>query len=147
MGAEGRATSWPAAARAMTLLALLVGLLGMHGFVGAQHHPPPPTAQATAAPPAQHVGHAVAEASHAARAAVSAAGERLATACHNDCLQPGAAALCLAVLTAVALGLLGAAGSRGCRAKTVSALRSSWTVRAPPPLRFDLVADLCVSRT
>ena len=147
MGAEGRATSWPAAARAVALLALLVGLLAMHGLGGAQHHAPPPDAHAATSPPAQHIGHAVSQPGHAALAAVSSVSERVAAACHDDCAEPGVAALCLAVLTAVVVALLAAARARACRAKTESALRRGWTVRAPPPLRFDLVADLCVSRT
>lgn len=147
MGAKGCTMPW----RGLALLAVLVGLVAMHGLGGTQHHTAPPQAAVSLTASTHHVAHAVVAAGHsvhgAVQGAVDATGEQLAAACHDTCSQSGAAALCLAVLTTAAAALVAAGRTRVRRAEPASAVRLASAVRAPPRPPFDLVADLCISRT
>lgn len=140
------------AARLLAVLALLLGLLAMHGLVGGHHAPlaavtasaalgQPP--DAAAAPAGQH-GHAAPHTATASPASLSS----LAAGC-PDCAGHGLAVLCLAVLSA-GLTLLVGLLARRARAAGLAALRPAALLRGGPPLHLrppDLVAQLCVCRT
>ena len=142
---RGRAT------RLLAALAVLLGLLAMHG-VASPHHAaaaPAVTGHAAASPaesahPQDHVATAHLEtASHQeAQALPGPAGP----ACHDGCASIGA--LCVAVLAGAALVLL--LSRRQSSPLRLAQVRRS--VRAPaPPYRHargpDPVRELCVSRT
>lgn len=136
----------PAATRALAVLAVLIGLLAMHGLTSthhaaaattsAQHHPAPADAS-----PVHH---------HAAGAAVvhdnAALADSPGASCDETC--PDLAVLCIAVLTGAALALLLA------RRRSSPLLPSSDRPRGPAPAPAvrhtqgpDPVRELCVSRT
>ncbi len=141
-------------ARLLAVLALIVGLLAMHGVASAHH------AAATPAPP--HVSAADARATHPhvvdSAAGVVAATQQAARAragpadpaCQGEC-PTAAAGLCVIVLTGAALGLL----LRRRRRRRTAPLRFAPAPlpsrSAAPPVRHargpDPVRELCVSRT
>ena len=121
------APSARAATRALAVLAVLLGLLAMHGLASSHHAAAATTAAATTA--AQH--HLAAPGG---------------LACDQDC--PDLALLCVAVLTGAALTLVMA------RRRSSPLLVAPACVRGPapmPPMRHargpDPVRELCVSRT
>ncbi len=156
-----------AATRALAVLAVLLGLLAMHGLSSTHHaaaspppHAAPPATAAHAAveaAPEAEAGahhHAVALPAAALPAAALPAALHSTVAlvggpgasCDDGC--PDLAMLCLYVLTGAALALL------------LARRRSSWLLVAParprapgpaPPVRHargpDPVRELCVSRT
>jgi hypothetical protein len=143
-----------AATRALAVLAVLLGLLAMHGLASthhaagatsaAQHHPAQAAADAAAVPAHQVAG---AEAGPAAptHGAASLAGPGGPT-CDGGC--PDLAVLCVAVLAGAALALL-LARRRSVPLLTAPALRTAraltpavWHPRGPDPVR-----ELGVSRT
>ena len=156
MTARRTGCNW--SARTLTVLALLTGLLVMHGL-SADHvqmnHPLaiPGTAAAMVANGEAMPGHQVVGAvDQPQRTTVphNVGNENLAAALHTSVSGGGSmAALCLAILGAgLALVLLVPAhrGRRGHRGGAASALRPTGRVlRWPSPP--DLVAGLCVSRT
>lgn len=135
--------------RAVAVLAVIAGVLAMHGLASTHHG-------ATAAPlipallaPANVEGHA----HHAAAPADAAApGQAVASAAHDCGLlcpsgEHGLALLCVAVLLAAAAGVLvlrQRTGALPMRTGPAPILRVRSTA---PPRSFDLVAELCVSRT
>ncbi len=156
------------AARLLGLLAVLLGLLAMHGLASTHHHaaagvvaPVADVHPAGVAPPHRH-GHAehgpasstsdrvdVAYGTGAGHGDGAAVTGRPDPACDGHC-APDVAALCLAVLTcASAVALLAAAARRRAgphlpapaRAARVPVLRDLSLVTPDP------VKDLCVSRT
>lgn len=135
--------------RAVALLALVVGLLAMHGVAGAHHAAaaaPSHTSTVHAAVPtehgADHVDHVLVGAPWALATADLAG-------CGDGCDQPWAATLCVAVLAVTALAVAAGFVARS-RTSTSQASRRSRArapvVRRVPP-RLDPVAELCVSRT
>ena len=158
------------AAQVLAVLALLLGLLAMHGLVadhsssGAVQGPTSATAPglqqrlgaalglADPTPPGQHHGAAMHVLAHPAglTAALAPAGRPDAGALHSpctDCPDHGAVALCLAVLVAVVARLL----AHRARAAPSAAPQVRLPLLGAGPLPFprppDLVAGLCVSRT
>ncbi len=138
------------AARVIAVLAVLFGLLAMHGIASAHH------AQATGPEQgavAQQHGPEAPSHHEAAKPLIAAqeAGE-VAPAdlpCDGEC-PSGLATLCLAIVaTAVALALgvsLGRATGRVVVARPAAVVRAPGSARpAPPPP--DPVRELCVSRT
>ena len=152
------------AARLFAVLALLLGLLAMHGLVTGHHSSVAGASTTSAAAPAgqQQVEAALDGAEHASAklhapahlgqltAAVGLAGQPGARALEDqctDCPGPGAVALCLAVLVAVVARLL----AHRARAAPSAAPQVRLPLLGAGPLPFprppDLVAGLCVSRT
>ena len=139
-----------AATRALAVLAVLLGLLAMHGLASTHHaaaSTAPHAAQADVAPAAEVEGahhHALAM-SAAEHDAVALAADPGAP-CDETC--PDLAVLCVAVLTGAALALLLARRS----SSPLLLAPASPRVPAPaPPVRHargpDPVRELCVSRT
>lgn len=138
-----------AATRALAVLAVLLGLVAMHGLAST-HHAAAATAvrgaaQHQAEPTApKHPQHAAVPAIEKAAAAV--AGPE-GPACGDDCTD--LAVLCVAVLTGVMLGALLLAGRRA--ALLPAPPRHGHAALRAPPVRHvrgpDLVKELCVSRT
>lgn len=143
--------------RAVALLALVVGLLAMHGVAGAHHAAAAVPTHATsshAAAPTEHgathgydegpVDHALVAAG--VPVALPAAG---VPSCGDECYQPGVATLCVAVLAitalAVAAGLVARSRTSASPASRRPRARAPVVLRLPP--RLDPVAELCVSRT
>jgi hypothetical protein len=121
------------ASRGLAVLALLLGLLAMHGLAG--------THRAAASP------HGVAEGArhHAAAAPADAVLPAPAPSCDGDC--PELAALCVVVLAAATLALLLVR-----RDLAGGVLPAPVRARAPLPVGVrprgpDPVRELCVSRT
>lgn len=137
------------AARLLAVLAVLLGLLAMHGVASAHHAAATPAigpiAPATAAAHVHdhNAAGALAPADHRATAALTGP---VIPACQDDCRV--VTALCVAVLTAVAVALLLS------RRRAFPLLHSSVQrpSRAPAPRvrltqRPDPVRELCISRT
>ena len=157
-------TAWNgrvAPARPLALLAVLVGLLAMHGLAST-HHSPASAAEHSSGPAERHSAAAVqahdgphAPAHHGAAAAGSPAqqptGPRAAPsgpACDTDCVT-GLVALCVAVLAAAVVATAVLLRHRACPWGSRPALG---TARAPTAARLapsppDPVRELCVSRT
>ena len=144
-------------ARLLLVLAVLVGLLAMHGLAGAHHAAATPLIGHAAVPPdesvvtgatiAIEVGHLHRAVQHTAAGATAAAlAVRQAPSCDDGC--GGVVALCVAVLVGAALALL-LAHERAPRLLRPPARRRA---HGPaPPVRHvqepDPVRELCVSRT
>lgn len=131
--------------RALSVLAVLVGLVAMHGIAGDGHH----GASSSTMPVVLAAGGG-GDAAHAHAAAAGPATAVETAACDAACpdRDSGLLLLCVAVLLAcgavLLLGLRRRAGPRPRR--TGPPLRI--TARTPaPPRSFDVVAELCVSRT
>jgi len=136
--------------RVLTLLAVLLGLLAMHG-VASTHHAPaaaaePPAAAQPYDPPAAGPHHQAATAAAEQPSPLSAGPS--APSCDQDC-PVALVVLCVAVL-AMAAALFVAVALRPHRslvvAPTVCCARAPASARAalPPP---DPVRELCISRT
>ena len=150
-----------APARLLALLAVLVGLLAMHGLASS-HHSPASAAGRPSGPAERHVAAAVqapdvplAPARHGEAAGSSAQQPTgplavpSGSSCATDCV-PGLVALCVAVL-ATAVVVATAVLLRD-RARHWGSRPALGTARAPTAARFDLpppdpVRELCVSRT
>ena len=174
MRTTGQTERGPAAARLLGLLAVLLGLLAMHGLASSHHAAAavlghaaaaPATATATAersgaAAEAHHAGAGAAVMAHPNSAdqmtptaeglAVRGPGGPANPACDDDC-QDGLAAVCAAVLAAVAAA---AALRRAATRRPVLPARPRGGPRPRAPARAqplfrgpDPVAALCVSRT
>ena len=140
------------AARLFAVLAVLLGLLAMHGLASAHHAAataPVADHGATVAgeDPAAELPHEHPAVQHGAADAVSAASSALeAPSCHDDC--PTAAALCVAFLAIAALALLLARQRPAVprwaptRRRTRPSAPPIWHGPGPDPVR-----ELCVSRT
>lgn len=155
------------AARLLAVLALLLGLLAMHGLVtghhssGAAASPVSVVATTVQQHPAAVLGLAGAEQvgtqphtpAHTAGLAAALAGApsdgALRSPC-TDCPGDGVVALCLSVLSA-GLALLARLLARRARAAGLPAPQGRLPLLRPGRLPFprppDLVAGLCVSRT
>jgi len=161
MSTTGQARSGPAAARLLALLAVVLGLLAMHGLASTHHAAAgpgsAPTAAAAVAAPKDRAGaHRHEPASSGAREATAASSALpdgavapADPACGDDC-SSGLAVLCAAVLAAGTAWLVIAAAARGCR--LAPAAGGVPQARAPATGRRlltgpDPVAELCVSRT
>lgn len=149
MGAAAPTGHGVRAARLFALLALLLGLLAMHGLASSHHATAAVSAQqhdVDAAEPA--ADHSVAPPTVSAhRDASAAAVEPAGASCNQDCL-PGLAMLCLAVLATTAIAAVLARRRRRISFTTPRHERApdpSPPGRLPP--RPDPVAELCVSRT
>ncbi|MDP3713744.1 MAG: DUF6153 family protein [Mycobacteriales bacterium] len=139
-----------AATRALAVLAVLLGLLAMHGLASTHHASAATTAtprdaaqhQAATTAPEQHQHAAVPAVVPEAAAVAAPAG----SGCDDDC--PDLAVLCLAVLTGAALLAVLLADRRAPLLATPP--RHRLVERAPPetvPRPPDPVKELCVSRT
>lgn len=145
--------------RLLAVLAVLLGLLGMHGLASSHHAAASPGVDHGAASvverPGTALGHQHAALQHDAAGPVAgqqdAAGPgaliaRSVPSCESGCQS--AAALCVAVLASAALALLLARQRRGvplrapARPPATSALPPVRHARGPDPVR-----ELCVSRT
>lgn len=153
-----------AAARLLALLAVVLGLLRMHGLAGTHHSAAtlgdalsPVTEQLvmplTRTEPRQHdhaVTGALVQVARAGSSVGQAAVGPVIPACDDDC-PTGVAALCAAVLAAAAAtAWLIAATSR--RRVPAAPAGGDRRVRAPGEARWllprvDPVAELCISRT
>lgn len=140
---RGRASRW----RLLTIVAVVLGVLGMHGLASG-HHTTAPLADTTAV--AAGMAHGVAASvAHVDTAMTSAAhlagGDDCAGMCEDGV---GLAALCVAVLAAVAVAM--ASGTRSARLREVDRTRALAALRprrTAVPRAPDLVAELCTSRT
>jgi hypothetical protein len=168
MSGTGQTRRGTVAARLLPLLAVMLGLLAMHGLASTHHAAAAParagTPSAVAAvdsPPAvsqhRHGPQEHDRAASGAPAATAMAGSLLERAvtgpavpgCSDECTD-GLAVLCAAVLaaTAAAVWLSAAAARRPVPAPTRRDPRPRATARARRlPPRLDPVAELCVSRT
>ncbi|MDP3714337.1 MAG: hypothetical protein Q8R60_17840 [Mycobacteriales bacterium] len=134
--------------RAVALLALVVGLLAMHGVAGAHHaaaEAPSHTSTVHAAVPTEH---GAAHVDPVPAGAPVAFPTPSSPDCGDDC-EPGVATLCVAVLAvtaiAVAAGLVARSRTGTSLASERPRARAPVVLRLPP--RLDPVAELCVSRT
>lgn len=132
--------------RALSVLAVLVGLLAMHGIASNGHH----GAAVSSIMPGALASSGGADAGHTDAGAAGPAAAAETGACDAACPDGdfGLLLLCVAVLLAggavLLLGLRRRAGR--CPRRTGPPLRI--TARAPAlPRSFDVVAELCVSRT
>ena len=150
MTSMDRTTPGRAATRALAVLAVLLGLLAMHGLASTHHASAATTAvggaaQHQAEPTAlEHPQHAAVPAIVQAVAAVAGPA---GPACGDDCTD--LAVLCVAVLTGVVLLAPLLAGRRAARFPVPrrldhAALRAPHVTHARGP---DPVTELCVSRT
>jgi hypothetical protein len=145
------------AARLLAVVAVLVGLLAMHGLASTHHGPAAPGDAAPAHALVHAPVHDVVGAgrSHAAATVLSTAVGMPASvasaplpACDGGDCPTGLAVMCLAVLTVVA-----AVGAAACARRATGPMRPrpARAPHAPAPrhlLRLlDPVVDLCVSRT
>lgn len=148
MTSMGTAASRERAARPLAVLAVLLGLLAMHGLASTDH-----AAAASAAPHAAATSpeddatahHHAADKPEAPHDAVALLGSPGA-ACDETC--PDLAMLCLAVLAGAALAMLLA--RRRSSPGLAAPARPRGPVRAPPVRHArgpDPVRELCVSRT
>ena len=144
--------------RALAVLAVLLGLLAMHGLASTHHASAATTAvqhgaaQHPAAPADAWPGHQHAADEHQHASAVVVAQDAADTialenpACDDDC--PDLAVLCVAVLTGAALLVLLLARDR---APLLAAPPQRDRATRAPPVRVarppDPVKELCVSRT
>ena len=149
MTSMGTTARTRASAHVFAVLAVLLGLLAMHGLASTHHAAAATSAAQTAAvadtPPAHDHGHGAAPTAAVQhdRALLTGPG---ATCDDDDCAD--LAALCVAVLTGAALALLLA--RRGSAQPLLAQAPRGAAVRAPPvpPARApDPVKELCVSRT
>lgn len=152
MTSMGRTASRGRAAGPLAVLAVLLGLLAMHGLASTHH--------AAAAAPAPHAVLPLADQAagpehhHGAAPAATSAAQQDAVAlttgpgvsCDEDC--PDLMVLCVAVLTGVALALL---LTRRRPSPLLLALPRPGAPTPGPPVRRargpDPVKELCVSRT
>ncbi len=155
-------------ARVLGLLALLLGLLAMHGLGSGHQTGGGTAARVEAVVPAghQHAGsahrhltstsgdvrHQLPALNEPTLVAVDPLGTAAALepAPCEGCQQHDVALLCLAVLTLGLAGLVGLVAQHPHGPFGAVALPEQPTTRAGPPLRLrppDLVAGLCVSRT
>lgn len=149
------------AARLLGLLAVVLGLLAMHGLASGHHATAAaaghaPTVQVVdempeAHEPADAQRHGVGTAVAATPPATGSGAGPARPTCRDDC-STVVTAVCVAVLaaTAVTAALVRAAAAR--RSPLVPLVGSGHRARAPAPPRrllpaLDPVAELCVSRT
>ena len=139
-----------AATRALAVLAVLLGLLAMHGLAGTHHaaaaSAAPHAAQGVTAPAAEAGAHEHAAVASPAVDHTAAPAGSPGTSCDEIC--PALVVLCLAVLTGAALTLLLA--RRRFSPLLLPAARTRGPVSAPPGRHTggpDPVRELCVSRT
>ena len=143
-GLSGRAV------RALAVLAVVLGVLAMHGLTGGHHGAASVGPAATAGADADHGAQPHAAEHDLLAAAATAPVHELVGGCHADCSEraSGLLLLCIAVLLAVvsAVSLRRVSGARriGLDAGPSQHVRTRATV---PRRRLDLVADLCISRT
>lgn len=140
--------------RLLAVLALVLGVLAMHGVAGAHSAaaavPVPAAATHLGVVPAMGMpGQVPAQAQPQVQTAAGSP-HAVAAGCAASCPAPGhtGALLCLAVLT-VAAALLLVLGRPGGYGAPLRAPRAPLAIRCagPPRRRLDLVADLCVCRT
>ena len=141
--------------RLLGVLALLLGLLALHGLVSGHHAPLTPGATVLGSAGHASAGHASAGHASAAHASAAHAGATaLAELLHDlgctGCPHHTGAVLCLAVLSA-GLALLALLLARHARTRSLPAPPERLPLlRDGPPLHLrppDLVRQLCVSRT
>jgi hypothetical protein len=140
------------AARPLAILAVLIGLLAMHGLSSTHHaaaaSPPPHSALPPAASPEADPGtHHQAVARPAAPPDIVAFVGEPGASCDDTCTD--LAMLCVAVLTGAALALVLA--RRRSSPLLPAPARPGVPAPAGPPVRYargpDPVRELCVSRT
>lgn len=144
------------ARRVLAVLAIVLGVLAMHGLASGHHGAVPALPALTSATaaadqhPAATAEHAAQQTEAAGATAVSPLHDVLAGGCHGDCGEhpSGLVLLCAAVLLAAAAAIVVGLGRRTWRAVPATGPPPAKRPRSTaPPRRLDLVADLCVSRT
>jgi hypothetical protein len=129
-------------ARALAAVAVIAGVLAMHGLATAHHGVPaaPPTPAVMAVAQAAD-GHA-----HAPeRAATGSTWHDCDLLCQSG--EHGLALLCAAVLLTAAASVLVLRQRTGLLPRTTGPPTATRPVATAPPRSFDLVAELCISRT
>lgn len=136
--------------RALAVLAVVLGVLAMHGLAGGHHVAAPAGPAATAIAAADQDAQPHTAAHDLLTAAASAPVHELVGGCQADCSEhaSGLLVLCLAVLLAV-VGTASLRRHSGARRVALGDdppphVRARASV---PRRRLDLVADLCISRT
>lgn len=139
---RGRARGW----RLLSIVAIVLGLLAMHGLASS-HHASAPLTEPQAA--AADVAHGVMTMTDHAVTAAAELAPGVDAGCSGTCEQGlGLAALCVAVLVAAAAALL--PGVRAAPLHGVDRRPASAPVRprrTRPPRTPDPVTELCTSRT
>jgi hypothetical protein len=129
--------------RVLAVLAVLAGVIAMHGLETAHHG-------VTATPLVPAVLAAMDADGHAHAAATAQTLSVDDHACDALCQgsEQALALLCVAVLLAAAAGVLGVLRRRtGLLPRKTGPPTSLFSRTAAPPRSFDLVAQLCISRT
>jgi hypothetical protein len=132
--------------RAFAVLAVIAGVLAMHGLASDHHG-------AAASPVLSAVLSADVDAAHTPGHAHAGADARQVAADGHQCDllcqsgEHGLAMLCVAVLLAVAAAVLVLRQRTGGVLRTTGPPSPSSPRTLAPPRSFDLVAELCVSRT
>lgn len=133
--------------RALAVLAVIAGVLAMHGLASAHHA----AAAAPLVPALLAAATADDHAHHAASPQPSAAPAIAANAHDCDPLcssgEHGLALLCVAVLIAVTAGVLVLRQRTGALPRSTAPPSAVRVPSTAPPRSLDLVAELCVSRT
>lgn len=143
------------AARVLAVLAILLGVLAMHGLAGGHHGTVPVAGGAAAATTGHPSAHSVAGALDIAHEGLAAAAAAVplvndvAAGCEGACSEgaSGLMLLCVAVLSAVAAAVLRARATMARRVPDGAGLPGPRPLTAVLPRPRDPVADLCISRT
>ncbi len=142
--------------RVLAMLAIVMGVLAMHGLVGGHHGTVPIVAAATASdatgPPADHTAgrlHTIQHGMLGAAATATTPVHDLPGGCDGECSEhpSGLLLLCVAVLLAAGVALAPGLASRTWRTAPAIGPPGRRLLTTAPARRFDLVADLCISRT
>jgi hypothetical protein len=127
-------------ARVLAALAVIAGVLAMHGLATSHHS----TAAAPLTPAVMAAAQAVDGHPHASKGATTASHD-----CDLLCQsgEHGLALLCAAVLLTAAGSVLVLRQRTGLLPRTSGPPPATRPVATAPPRSFDLVAELCISRT
>ena len=127
-------------ARVLAALAVIAGVLAMHGLATAHHG----TSAAPLTPAVMAVAQAVDGHPHTSLAAATASHD-----CDLLCQsgEHGLALLCAAVLLSAAASVLVLRQRTGLLPRTTAPPTTARPRATAPPRSFDLVAELCISRT
>jgi hypothetical protein len=129
-------------ARGLAALAVIAGVLAMHGLATAHHG----TSAAPLTPAVMAVAHAAEGHPHASAGAVTAsASHDCDLLCQSG--EHGLALLCAAVLLTAAASVLVLRQRTGLLPRTTGPPTAARPRATAPPRSFDLVAELCISRT
>lgn len=142
--------------RLLAVLAIVLGVLAMHGLVGGHHGTGSTVAAATPHEatdhPTDHTAGRVHTVQHGllgTAAAAIAPVHDLAGGCDGECSEHTSLLplLCVAVLLAAGLAVAPGLASRTWRTTPATGPPGRRLLMTTPVRRLDLVADLCISRT